>query len=287
MFSAFGIGPKPFDLAAALASWSTSAPDQPPTPEFKGKPRRKDDPTAEAWLDLIEQGCTARRVPKTHWPDVAKHFMGKKPRGRVAEVEKVMHALHGEQWAWMWKNFRVAVLNMGSEDRGQGRLSLSLPKEHPRGRQAEPAQTFPALAQIHPPPQGERERGREAAEKDETTKSKEPKPPNPPAPPRSSLLFTLPALPGIPGLRRAPAQAEPQTLLAKVSAQVPLWLLATTEALATLANDNPDMLTAVATVLVAVGTVSGGGTAAVAAIGEAAIVVGRAIKSAHDRVHGR
>ena len=75
-------------------------------------------------------------------------------------------------------------------------------------------------------------------------------------------------------------------MLEKVSAQVPLWLLATTEALAALANDNPDVLTAVATVLVAVGTVSGGGSAAVAAIGEAAIVVGRALKSAHDKVHG-
>ena len=115
MFSAFGIGAKPFDLAAALESWSTSAPDHPAVPEFKGKPKRKDDPTAEAWLNLIESGCTARRVPKAHWPDVAKHCMGKKPRGRVAEVEKVMRALHGEQWAWTWKNFRVAVLNMGCE----------------------------------------------------------------------------------------------------------------------------------------------------------------------------
>ena len=109
------------------------------------------------------------------------------------------------------------------------------------------------------------------------------KPIKPSVPSRTSSLFTLPALPG---LRRAPMQAEPQTMLEKVSAQVPLWLLATTEALATLANDNPDVLTAVATVLVAVGTVSGGGSAAVAAIGEAAIVVGRALKVAHDRVHG-
>ena len=109
------------------------------------------------------------------------------------------------------------------------------------------------------------------------------KPIKPSVPSRTSSLFTLPALPG---LRRAPMQAEPQTMLEKVSAQVPLWLLATTEALATLANDDPDVLTAVATVLVAVGTVSGGGSAAVAAIGEAAIVVGRALKVAHDRVHG-
>ena len=112
-------------------------------------------------------------------------------------------------------------------------------------------------------------------EKDDK-KDKEPRP----APSRSSSLFSLPALPF---LRTAP-QPE-QSMLSKISAQVPLWLLAATEALATLANDNPDTLTAIATVLVAVGTIGGGGTAAVAAIGEAAVVVGRALKSAHDRVH--
>ena len=124
------------------------------------------------------------------------------------------------------------------------------------------------------------------AEKEAKKSDKDPKPtPAKHTPPRSGSLFSLPAL-SIPGLRRTPAQAEPQTMLEKVSAQVPLWLLATTEALAALANDNPDVLKAVATVLVAVGTVSGGGSAAVAAIGEAAIVVGRALKSAHDKVHG-
>ncbi|PIL26231.1 hypothetical protein GSI_11986 [Ganoderma sinense ZZ0214-1] len=319
------MGPKPFDLAAALTSWSTSAPGQPPTPEFKGKPKRKDDPTAEAWLDLVEQGCTARRVPKAHWPDVAKHFMGKKPRGRVAEVEKVMHALHGEQWVWTWKNFRVAVLNMGwnideqktrevkverkatglwrivAGNKGDSSPSNTSPgpaqktesKIVPPSRKSSLADTKPNQPSPSPPSRKStllrKEKEKEAekpAEKDESTKPKEPKAPKPPAPPRSSSLFSLPAFPGIPGLRRTPAQAEPQTMLAKVTAQVPLWLLATTEALATLANDNPDVLTAVATVLVAVGTVSGGGSAAVAAIGEAAIVVGRAIKSAHDRVHG-
>ena len=112
MFSAFSLSSRPFDLQAALQSWATTSQDH-LVPEFKGKPKRKDDPTTEAWLTAVENGCNARRVPKTHWPDVAKHFMVKKARGRVTEVEKVMRALHGDQWAWTWKNFRVAVLNMG------------------------------------------------------------------------------------------------------------------------------------------------------------------------------
>ena len=114
MFSALTFGARPFDLEATLASWDTSAPDH-AVPEFKGKPMRKDDPSVEAWLTLVEQACSARRVPRTHWPAIAVHFMGKKPRGRVAEVEKVMRALHGEQWAWTWKSFSAAVLNMGCE----------------------------------------------------------------------------------------------------------------------------------------------------------------------------
>ncbi len=115
MFSAFSFAPaRPFDLQVALKEWGTTATDH-PVPEFKGKPKRKDDPTAEAWLNLVEKGCCARTVPKAHWPAVAKHFMGKKARGRALELEKVMRALHGQQWDWRWKDFRVAVLNMGCE----------------------------------------------------------------------------------------------------------------------------------------------------------------------------
>ena len=96
-----------------MAAWDTT-PDH-PVPEFKGKPKRKEDLNVEAWLALVEQGCSARKVPRAHWPAVATHFMNKKARGRVREVEKVMRALHGEQWAWTWRSFSAAVLNMGCE----------------------------------------------------------------------------------------------------------------------------------------------------------------------------
>ena len=100
-------------------------------------------------------------------------------------------------------------------------------------------------------------------------------------PARSSSLFSLPALPFLP----RPAPQPEQSTLTRISAQVPVWLLAATEALAMLANENTDVLTAVATGLVAVGTMSAGGCAAVAVVGEAAVAVGRALKSAHERVH--
>ena len=104
-----------------------------------------------------------------------------------------------------------------------------------------------------------------------------------PAANRSGSLFALPALPF---LRPSAPQPAPSAL-ARISAQVPLWLLAAVEAISVVAEENPDVLTAVATAVVAFGSVAAGGSAAVAAIGEAAYVVGRAIKTAQERQHGR
>ncbi|KAI0742457.1 hypothetical protein C8Q80DRAFT_1328571 [Daedaleopsis nitida] len=337
MFSAFSLMGTPFDLQATLDSWATSAPEH-SVPQFNGKPKRKDEPAPGAWLDLVEQGCSARRVPKTHWPAVAKHFMAKKARGRVCEVEKVMMALHGEQWTWSWKNFRVAVLNMGwniddkktreinverkasglwkivtgqrddspapspvPKNGGGSKLSATAPppgKKVLADAQPNKLSKLPGSAPkpaVLPSKSSDnknkdlknkdlksKEREKERKEKESKEKEKESKNNSSrPSPPRSSSLFTLPALPFL----RAPAPQPEQSMLTKISAQVPLWLLAATDALATLANENPDVLTAIVTGLVAVGTLSTGGSAAVAAVGEAAVVVGRALKTAHERVH--
>ncbi|KAJ3016943.1 hypothetical protein NUW54_g701 [Trametes sanguinea] len=114
-----------------------------------------------------------------------------------------------------------------------------------------------------------------------------PPPPKPsasklPTPARTGPLFSLPALPFL-----RPTPQPQQTILQTITAQVPLWLLAATEALSTLSNEHPDVLTAIAAGIVAVGTVSTGGSAVVAAIGEAAVVMGRALKNAHDKTHSR
>ncbi|KAH9886923.1 hypothetical protein C8Q73DRAFT_714024 [Cubamyces lactineus] len=93
----------PFDLPSTLASWDTTGADH-PVPKFRGKPKRNDDPTIDAWLKLVKEGCIARRVPKSRRPDVAKHFMSKKARSRVLDVEKVMRVVRGENWEWRWKD---------------------------------------------------------------------------------------------------------------------------------------------------------------------------------------
>ncbi|KAI0351229.1 hypothetical protein OH77DRAFT_1430035 [Trametes cingulata] len=320
MFSSFSFGAAPFDLPNALKTWGTSAPDH-PVPEFKGKPKRKDDPSPAAWLNTIEKGCTARSVPKAHWPAVAKHFMGKKARGRVLEVEKVMRALHGEQWEWRWKDFRVAVMNMGCECLGTCALGRALvakrrwvignieetktrevhverkpsglwwipgskdeasakPSAAPKTASKPTQAPKKVLADTKPPNKpSDKPSGSKLLSKPPTTKTTLAPAAKEPKPARTGSLFSLPALPF---LRQTPTQ---QTVLQKITAQVPLWLLSATEALSTLSNEHPDVLTAVATALVAVGTVSAGGSAAVAAIGEAAVIVGRAIKTAHDRTH--
>ncbi|KAI0363924.1 hypothetical protein BV20DRAFT_975034 [Pilatotrama ljubarskyi] len=300
MFSVFSFGAtQPFDLQATLKTWATSGPDH-SIPEFKGKPKRKDDPSTGAWLTAVEKGCTARSVPKIHWPSVAKHFMGKKARGRVLEVEKVMRALHGEQWDWRWKDFKVAVMNMGwnieetktrevhVERKSSGLWWIVGGKDEPCPTQTAPltggskASQAPkkVLVDAKPPNKPSvKPSGSKLLNKSPPAKATPAPAPKETKPARTGSLFTLPALPF---LRHTQTQ---QTILQKITAQVPLWLLTATEALATLSNDHPDVLTAVATALVAVGTVSGGGSAAVAAIGEAAVIVGRAIKTAHDRTH--
>ncbi|KAI0705971.1 hypothetical protein C8T65DRAFT_809545 [Cerioporus squamosus] len=320
MFSAFSLTSRPFDLAATIEAWATSSPNH-PVSEFKGKPKRKDDPPAEVWLTSVENGCNARRIPKTHWPDVAKHFMVKKARGRVTEVEKVMRALHGDQWVWTWKNFRVAVLNMGwnidekktrevnIESKGSGLwkivtgqkdtstssptpASTTAPKNGNGSKLvAQPKKALSDAKPNKPPPSKpsklsgtapkpavlpkEKEKSTEKAKEEKEKKDARP------TSARSGSLFSLPALPFL-----RPTPQPEQSMLNRISAQVPLWLLAATEALATLANENPDVLTAIATGLVAVGTMSAGGSAAIAAVGEAAVVVGRALKNAHDRAQG-
>ena len=99
-------------------------------------------------------------------------------------------------------------------------------------------------------------------------------------------LFALPRA-ALPFLQRAAAAPPPEaTALQRISAQVPLWLLAATDAVCALTEDNPDVLTAVAAALVALGGVATGGSAAVAAIGEVAVVVGHAIKTVKERHAG-
>ncbi|KAI0669039.1 hypothetical protein C8Q78DRAFT_1071052 [Trametes maxima] len=303
MFSAFSFAPvAPFDLPAALKAWAMTNAEH-LVPEFKGRPKRKDDLTPDAWLALVEKGSLARSVPKAHWPAVAKHFMGKKARSRVLEVEKVMRALHGEQWDWRWKDFKVAVMNMGwnIEETKTRKVQVErkasglwwIPGGSKDDAPAQPAPTSKNSTKAVSSPKkalaDAKQSNKASSSKSSDSKvlNKSPPPKTAVVPSRESTLVvrrgSLFSLPALPFLR--PTPQPQQTVLQTITAQVPLWLLAATEALSTLSNEHPDVLTAVAAALVAVGTVSTGGTAAVAAIGEAAVVVGRALKTAHDRTH--
>ncbi|KAI0640964.1 hypothetical protein C8Q79DRAFT_1107013 [Trametes meyenii] len=302
MFSAFSFAPTtPFDLPAALKAWTTTNTEH-SVPEFKGRPKRKDDLAPDAWLALVEKGSSVRSVPKSHWPAVAKHFMGKKARSRVLEVEKVMRALHGEQWDWRWKDFKVAVMNMGWNIEETKTRQVQVERKAsglwwiPGGAKEDTAQPTPTSKNTTKAAPSPKKALTDVKPSNEASSSKSSvsKVLNKSPPPKTAVIHREPApaavrrgslfsLPALPFLRTTPQPQ--QTVLQTITAQVPLWLLAATEALATLSNEHPDVLTAVATALVAVGTVSAGGTAAVAAIGEAAVVVGRALKTAHDRTH--
>lgn len=71
MLNAFKI--KPFDLQPIYEEWKEG-------PVFTGNPKK--DPSAEAWLEQIKEGCIQRGVPEEYWYKVAQHFMGPKAKAR-------------------------------------------------------------------------------------------------------------------------------------------------------------------------------------------------------------
>lgn len=95
---------KPYDFDALFAAW-------PDAPRFEGKPKK--DMLVDEWLAAIKAGCLERKVPKEQWHRVAQHYMGDKARARFEEVKKVMQTVHGGAYRWNWKNFKVAMRNMG------------------------------------------------------------------------------------------------------------------------------------------------------------------------------
>ena len=95
---------KPFDLEPIYDTW-------PSAPVFQGNPSR-DMPVAD-WLQQIKAGCKARSVPKEYWHRVAQHYLGPTARARFDELKAVMKNMHGGKYRWTWKNFKIAMRNMG------------------------------------------------------------------------------------------------------------------------------------------------------------------------------
>ncbi|KAJ6626913.1 hypothetical protein B0H10DRAFT_1997165 [Mycena sp. CBHHK59/15] len=101
MLDAFRI--KPFDLEPVYTSWT-------PGPRFLGDPKK--DPPVDDWLSEIKTGCTERNVPKEYWHTCGQHFMGGQAKARLTELKKVMAQVHGGNYRWNWKKFKVAMRNM-------------------------------------------------------------------------------------------------------------------------------------------------------------------------------
>ncbi|KAJ7630474.1 hypothetical protein FB45DRAFT_536221 [Roridomyces roridus] len=100
-FDAFKI--KAFDLEPVYAAWTTG-------PRFLGDPKK--DPPVDQWLDEIKAGCLEHGVPKEYWHTCAQHFMGEKAKARLTELKKVMAQIHGGNYRWNWKKYKVAMRNM-------------------------------------------------------------------------------------------------------------------------------------------------------------------------------
>ena len=93
-----------YDLQPVYDAWTDA-------PTFDGqKPSAKKGRLGvDAWLDAIQEGCIARKVPKTLWHDVAQHYMGQYASARLLEVQKVLIQLHGGRFSWNWERFRTAM----------------------------------------------------------------------------------------------------------------------------------------------------------------------------------
>lgn len=102
MLDAFKL--KEFDLEPVLSSWKNP-------PRFLGNPKK--DPPVDTWLDQVKQGCQERKVPKEYWHKVGQRFLGDKARKRLDELKEVLRNLHGGNYKWDWKKFKIAMKNMG------------------------------------------------------------------------------------------------------------------------------------------------------------------------------
>ena len=102
MLDAFKL--KEYDLEPVLSSWTNP-------PRFLGNPKK--DPPVDAWLEQVKQGCQERKIPKEYWHKVGQRFLGDKARKRLDELKEVLRNLHGGNYKWDWKRFKIAMKNMG------------------------------------------------------------------------------------------------------------------------------------------------------------------------------
>lgn len=284
---------QPFDLEPVYASW-------PDAPRFHGKPK-KDLPVDE-WLARIKEGCIARKVPKEYWYRVGQSYLEGKAKGRFAEVKAVMQHMHGGRYTWNWKNFKVAMRNMGWDVDSDKTEEIEVQSKSSgiwaiirRGKDKEPQEASPS-----PPP-----------------------PPPKPAPPQRSNTWDVPSLRSMMPIPRrsqtmntietvsspaASAKSSSKNVVATppsapsgppnetvtTIAQAPLWLLNACQSLDFLATEHPKVMTAISAVLITVGSIpalpvisAGAGGAFLAsgtahALGSIAVGLGTLLKATSD-----
>ncbi|CCL99830.1 uncharacterized protein FIBRA_01854 [Fibroporia radiculosa] len=285
------VEPATLPLTTLLKAWPSNI----VPPRFLGRP--KQDPPIDVWLAKIAAACAAQKVPSRLWHEVARHFMGKEALRRIEDVEKVMRCVYGEQWKWKWATFGVAMKNMGwgtdskktEKVKVQCKASGSwwiIGRAADQSTEAKTKERLPDMGLWPRTVQWLDPRPMAAPQKDSTKA-------------RGTVGLGKPAkktvknrFKGADDHKRGQSilprfliksqVSTPSTLPTTITVQIPIWLLAASEALLSLASQQSSAMSVLAAILIAVGSiptlpvVSAGGTAH--ALGSIAVGLGALLR---------
>ncbi|OBZ74903.1 hypothetical protein A0H81_05167 [Grifola frondosa] len=200
-----------------------------------------------------------------------------------------MRGLNGDKWSWDWKRFKAAINNMGWDvdtqktkevkvkvekkstgwwvvGKGGEQSVIPVVKDKDKGKEAKRTAAAPAPKATASPivtkavPEAKPKPRREGS--------------------TSSIMSTI----SLPFSRPAPPPPPPppSSALTTLTAQIPLWLLAATEAIAAVGNEHSDALTTIAAILISLGGLHAGGSPALCMATEVAGAIGRTLKAASN-----
>ncbi|EKM52748.1 uncharacterized protein PHACADRAFT_149640, partial [Phanerochaete carnosa HHB-10118-sp] len=92
---------QPYNFDALYASWTDA-------PKWHGIPDR-DGPVTN-WIAKMEVELKARKVPKEHWHDVARHYMGDRATKAWLFVGAATTNMFGAKFKWDWKRYKKVML---------------------------------------------------------------------------------------------------------------------------------------------------------------------------------
>ncbi|EJF60238.1 hypothetical protein DICSQDRAFT_88061 [Dichomitus squalens LYAD-421 SS1] len=269
MLNAFKI--KAFDLEPIYAEWKDA-------PRFVGNPKK--DLPVDDWLAQIKSGCIERKVPREYWHKVAQHYMADKAKARFDELKAVMKNMHGGKYRWTWKNFKIAMRNMGWDVDSQKTEAIEV-QSKPSGlwwivgrrnnetkeKEVAPVESLPP----RPPPKTQR-----SFDFGSTMKNLPPMP----MPRRSATMSSISSVDSVSSAssssvtsnissffssaRNTPVSTPESSAVASPAgtpggtvttvSQVPTWLVNACQSLEYLTNEHPKVMTALSAVLITVGS---------------------------------